>query len=79
MGCSIELKSARLRLYVPALSLDTHNEQIGLAGGHEHMGHLWPYSAILAIYGPCGYDHQPNQYARYGYPGKEQEHTNQTM
>ena len=52
---------------------------IGLAGGHGHMGHIWPNMAILAIYGPYGHDHRPNQYARYGYPGKELEHTNSTM
>ena len=32
--------------------------------------------AILAIYGPYGHDQRLNQYARYGYPGKELEHTN---
>ena len=32
--------------------------------------------AILAIYGPYGHDHRPNQYARYGYPGKEHTNTN---
>ena len=34
--------------------------------------------AILAIYGPYGHDQRLNQYARYGYPGKELKHTNST-
>ena len=32
--------------------------------------------AILAIYGPYGHDQHLNQYARYGYPGKEHTNTN---
>ena len=43
------------------------------------MGHIWPFLAILAIYGPYGHGRRPNQYARYGYPGKEQSNTNSTM
>ena len=43
------------------------------------MGHIWPNMAILAIYGQYGHDHQPNQYARYGYPGKELKLTNSTV
>ena len=43
----------------------------------------WPFCstlmailAILAIYGPYGHDQRLNQYARYGYPGKEHTNTN---
>ena len=43
------------------------------------MGHIWPKWPKRAIYGPCGHDHRPNQYVRYGYPGKEQTNTNTTI
>ena len=35
--------------------------------------------AIWAIYSPYGHDQRLNQYARYGYPGKELKHTNSTV
>ena len=79
MGCPIELISSRLSLYVQALFLDTHKGHISLAGGHGHMGHIWPKWPYWAIYGPYGHDHWPNQYARYGYPGKELKLTNSTV
>ena len=33
----------------------------------------------MSIYGPYGHDQRLNQYARYGYPGKELKHTNSTV
>ena len=51
---------------------------IGAIYGHfGHLGHI--YLAIWAIYGSYGHDHRPKQYARYGYPGKEQTDMNTTM
>ena len=35
--------------------------------------------AKMAVYGPYGHDQLLNQYARYGYPGKEHKNTNSTM
>ena len=49
LGCPIELKSTWLCSYLSALSLDTHNRHIVLAGGHGHIWPFWPYDDKRAI------------------------------